>query len=571
MNTINNQQIPMGLSSGTIADFPFLTQDALTSLSDALSLKMGLAELRFCQNYYKNERLANPTVDELKITDRVFYDRSKQASAFLIASFMTNDKTVADTYADLMVRRKAVTPDYSAPCSVREMLDILPSYIKAASGNESPEARLFSGKNRILDAAAQRHRKVVSNGEESSDSVIGVKIKNDRASAPVAGDAIYAVLSSFNNTDGFNKQLEDFVSSAEALDAAKQIIALDGQCVITALAELNMGIRLNTMSYEARSASGFPFEHLTDSDRGVIITASKESAADMLIAAQEIGLRVILLGSLDSSNKITTTSTMGVKLSLNTGLLNALKFARPFGCEADGKENNTLPRESSIYVGINGKRYKFSGAAQGGKNAFVAGFNSVLYSYSLTIAGGESDIIGAGAYTLPLNEPTEKALGESVELILGAYRAQCEFGVCDYSPSIEYGESASLKFHTLSPTKSNIPAKICGKDTYIFYLEPIYLENGLPDFEDLKKMHGYIGKLINDGIILSIRPTGEDLIATLDKMSEDTCVEYLRRDELKSHVGGFIVETTQKIQGAFIAKTAPETLESTTESAHFSL
>ena len=561
----------MGLSSGTIADFPFLTQDALTSLCDALSLKMGLAELRFCQNYYQNERLGNPTADELKITDRVFFDRSNQANGLLIASFMTNDKTVADTYADLMARRKAVNPDYTAPCSIREMLDILPTYIKAASGNESPEVRLFAGKNRVVETAASRHRKVVSNGEESSDSVIGVKIKNDRTTAPVAGDAIYAILNSFNYSYNFDKQLEDFVASAEALSAAKQIIAIDGQCVITALAELNTGIRLNTMSYEARSASGFPFEHLTDSDRGVIITASKESAADMLIAAQEIGLRVILLGSLDNSKKISATSTLGVRLSLDTGLFNALKFARPFGCEADGNENLTPTKESSIYVGINGKHYKFSGASQGGKNAFMAGFNSVIYSYSLTIAGGESDIIGAGAYTLPLNNPTEKTLGESVELILGAYRAQCELGVCDYSPSIEYGESASLKFHTLSPTKSNIPAKICGKNSYIFYLEPIYLENGLPDFEDMKKMHRYIGKLINDGIILSIRPTGEDLIATLDKMSEDTCVEYLRRDELKAHVGGFIVETTQKIQGAYIAKTSTEALEVTSESSDFSV
>ena len=561
----------MGLSSGTIADFPFLTQDALTSLCDALSLKMGFAELRFCQNYYQNERLANPTVDELKITDRVFYDRCRQSSSLLIASFMTNDKTVADTYADLMARRKAVNPDYTAPCSVREMLDILPEYIKTASGNESPEVRLFSGKNRVIEAAASRHRKVVSNGEESSDSVIGVKIKNDRASTPMSGDAIYAVLENFNSTYDFDKKVDDFVSSAEALAAAKQIIAVDGQCVITALAELNNGIRLNTMSYEARSASGFPFEHLADSDRGVIIIAGKESAADMLIAAQEIGLRVILLGSLDNSKKISATSTSGVRLSLDTGLLNALKFSRPFGCEADGKENGTPTRESSIYVGINGKRYKFSGAAKDGETAFMAGFNSVLYSYSLTIAGGENDIIGAGAYTLPLNTPTEKTLGESVELILGAYRAQCELGICDYSPSIEYGESASLKFHTLSSTKSNVPAKICGKDSYIFYLEPIYLENRLPDFEDLKRMHGYIGKLINDGIIISIRPTGEDLIATLDKMSEDTCVEYLRRDELKAHVGGFIVETTQKIQGAFIAKTAPEALEHISESTDFSI
>ena len=571
MNTINNSHIPDGLSSETIANFAFLTPDSLTALCDALSLKMGLAELRFCQNHFKLEKRSDPTVDELKIIDRVFYDRSRKADSYLVASFMTDDKTVADTYADLMARRRAVNRDYNAPCSILEMLGVMPQYIKLSSGNKIPDVKLFSGKSRAIDALSQHYRKTISNGNGNTDAIIGVKAKNSLAVTPTAGDALYAVLKSFNDSLDFNKTLEDFVSSREVSNVAKRITALDDRCVITALSELNSGIKLNILPYESKSTGSSPFSHLADSDCGVIISASKGNAADMLISAQDMGLRVILLGVLDNSRKIDALSNSWGRLSLDLGLLNTLKFSRVLSCEADGAKRETTACESSIYVGINGNRYKFSGASYNSHDAFMSGFNSVLYSYSLTIAGGENDVIGAGAYTLPLNAPTKKSMGEALELILGAYRAQCELGICDFSPTVEIGERAELKFHTLSRANGNIPAKICEKDSYIFYLEPVYNENRLPDFDDLKKMHSYIGRLMNDGTVLSIRPTGEDLIATLDKMSQDTCVEYLGREDIKSHVGGFIVQTTQKIEGELIAKTVSKSLGGVAQNAEISV
>ena len=68
-------------------------------------------------------------------------------------------------------------------------------------------------------------------------------------------------------------------------------------------------------------------------------------------------------------------------------------------------------------------------------------------------------------------------------------------------------------------------------------------------------MYGYIGALIADGKVLSIRPTGESLLADLEEMSRDVVVEYIPHTPVTSHIGGFLVETASDIQGIPIAKT----------------
>ena len=94
-----------------------------------------------------------------------------------------------------------------------------------------------------------------------------------------------------------------------------------------------------------------------------------------------------------------------------------------------------------------------------------------------------------------------------------------------------------------------------GGGTHIYYLEPHYTEDGIPDFADLKKLLGYLEHLIADKKALSIRPTGKDLLDDLTSMSRDTVVSYQFAEPIPSRIGGFLVETTDAIQGLLIGKT----------------
>ena len=282
-------------------------------------------------------------------------------------------------------------------------------------------------------------------------------------------------------------------------------------------------------------------------------------SARSFLAAQLFGLRVIPIGYVAPTQSIDGISQAGEHLSLNIPFLRSLAFSRATGCEADGKACAPSISESSVYINLNRDRYRMNSASVKSENYYASGFNTVLYSYSLCIASGAEGVTASGVYTVPAGNPDEKALGGAVELILGAYRAECELEICDSSPSVEAGDEPSLSFHTLAKTTSGIPSKFVGKGTGIYYLEPLYREDRLPDFEDLKKMHCYIKSLIARGTVLSIHPTTDNIGETLEKMSECIRPEILL--DVKSRYGGFILETTENIQGSLIGKTPTEPVE----------
>lgn len=555
MNTQNNTRETNAFSTRTIVNFPFLTTESLTELIDTLGFKMGLPELRFCQNTFRNKRLNNPTINELKIIDRVFYDNSKRASASLVASFMTNDKKVADTYADLMARRKAIDPDYTAPCSVVDMLNILPKYLgRKTSGDIS----LFAGKDRNAELSACGFKKIAETGIADLDSAAGIKIKASAESSIANGNIVYAVLKSFNPYADFTNRLNTLLSCGEMHKSAKYTAVFDGESVITVLTRLGRGIKLNTLHYEGKDGCISPFEPLAEGDTGIITVFDKPESADMLLAAQLFGLRVIPLGYIATSESIDGIAQSGEHLVLSIPFLRSLAFSRPIGCEADGEKPDITDYNSSVYINVNKDRYRMNSAVCGGESYYMAGFNSVLYSYSLCVASGADSPVVASTYTLPLNTPTEKDLGKAVELVLGAYMAECEFELSDSAPKIEIGNTPSLSFHTLAKTSLGIPSRFVGKDTKIYYLEPQYSENRLPDFENLKQMHMYIKSLIARGVVLSIHPTTDDIDKTLAKMSDTVKPELISEQMPSSRYGGFIIESIENVQGQLIGRTPTE-------------
>ena len=553
MNNANYSNENNMFSTRTIVNFPLLTTESLTELIDTLGFKMGLPELRFCQNSYRNGKLNNPTINELKIIDRVFYDNYTRPEATLISSFMTNGKTTADTYADLMARRKAVTPDYTEPCSVAEMLDILPKYL---GKGQTGEITLFAGKQRNADISACGFKKIAETGTGSANCAAAVRLKSSDTSANLSnGNIAYAILASFNRIPNFKERLDAFLSTPEMMKQAKHTAVVDNKSVITVLASLGRGIKLDTLHFERKDGAISPFEPLAEADTGIITFFDKPESVDMLLTAQLFGLRVIPLGYLVATQSIDGISQIGEHLSLNIPFLRSLAFSRAAGCEADGKECNISNHESSAYINVNRDRYKLNSVMCGGKNYYMAGFNTALYAYSLCLATGIDDIQAAGVYSLPSDLHNEKTLGCVTELILGAYRAECEFEICDSTHKIEEGETPSFSLHTMTKTLTDAPSKFSGMNTKIYYLEPRYTESGLPDFDDIKKMHKYIRNLIVRGSVISIRPTTDNMNKSISAMSElikpTTVVSKLP----EAHYGGFIIETNENIEGLLIATT----------------
>ena len=546
-----------------------MSTEALNDLIATLGFKMGLAELRYCQNCYNSQKMNKPTINELKIIDRVFYDNSTKPASYLAASFMTNDKLVADTYADLMARRNAVKPDYSAPCSLPEMIEILPKFLNRKSNGE---LTLFGGKYRNAEISIGGYKKIAETGIDESDCAAGIKFKTTSVEPAVTtGNIIYAVLKSFNDSCGFENRLDAFLACNEMQKQSKKTVLVEDKSIVTALSELGFGVQLITTHFERKDGCVSPFEHFANADSGILTFFNKPESVDMLLTAQLFGLRVVPIGFVVPTGTIEGISQAGERLSLNLSFLRSLSFARAIGCEADGTTPETEYSGSSVYINVNQNRYKMNSATCGGQNYYMAGFNSVLYSYSLCIASGTDVSSSMGVYTLPLKSPDDKAMGVSAELVLGAYRAQCEFEIADEKPTVTVGEKAMLRFHTLTKTSANIPTRFVGKDTNIYYLEPLYQQNGLPDFDDIRKLHGFIKNLVSKGNVLSIRPTTDDIDGVLEQMSGSVKPIRVHLGRLTSRVGGFIVESKDDLPGILVAKTPANELDQPLQSTAFNI
>ena len=546
-----NNQISSGesniFSTRTLVNFPLLTSESLISLIDGLNFKMGLPELRFCQNYFRNERLDNPTIHELKIIDRVYFDHSTSPKHPVISSFLTNDQLVADTYADLMARRRAVDPEYTSPCSLEDLLNILPEFFE--NEDTLAQIKLFAGGLSNIDAASERRRSISTVGK--CVAAIPLRVTHPRDTLE-AGDTIYAVLSRFNKCDwsgkSFGEKLTELVQAPETSSFFKKLVTVKCESVITALSGLELGTLLNTHSFENLDGCVSPFEPLGEEDFGVLAIFNKTQAADMLIKAQELGLRVINLGQLTKEKKIEGVSAAGEKLSLDMGLLKAIAFSRPYRCEADGNKAHISDSFNSVYINLGGKRYRMNSATCGGENYFMAGYNSVLTAYALSVSSGADETIGAGVYTLPLIHLDEKALGTALEIILGAYRAQCDLGIADTCPKLEFGAAPPyFCFHTLAEAPLGLPTKAYLPQTRIFYVEPTRRESGLPDIENLNALFSYVKRLAAEDKITAIYPTSDDLDSDLDKMLDGVNGAKKDFDEsIHAHHGGFLLATANE-------------------------
>ena len=540
---MNNQSAQPGngvFSTRTLVNFPHLSEESVSLLIETLGFKMGLTELRFCQNYFKSTKAENPTIHELKIIDRAFFDNAQNPKSRAIASFSTNDKLVADTYADLMAKRRSVNPDYSAPCSLNEILAILPAFYKGTQKQGLSGIRLFSGQYRKLKAAAALYKTIA----ESEDCSAAIALKMPTAKNRIeVGDTLYAVLKSFNDSDDFESRLLSLLQSSEMVASAKETFILENVGVCTALSEFNFGVKLNVKSFEGKDGCVSPFEHFAESDFGSISVLNKSKAADMLITAQNLGLRVVELGQLSNNELIQGVSRSGESLSINQKLLRSVAFSTIVSAEADEEAPNIAEKVESLYIAVDGKRNRMNSVVCSGENYFMAGFNTVVHAYALCAVSGATEIIGNGVYTLPLKNPTAKDIGRSLELILGAYKAQQELGIYDVCPKIIIGDSPSLSFHALSDAPLAPPSKTALAGSSIRYCEPTKNENGLPDVKNIKKMYEYMNRLTQELKISAILPSTADINASLDRIIDSpTAVRHIPNG-LKSNYGCVLFST----------------------------
>ncbi|MBE6582913.1 MAG: phosphoribosylformylglycinamidine synthase, partial [Ruminococcaceae bacterium] len=109
----------------TVNGFISLDEKGLSDLLDTLGLAMDLDDLKFLQNYFKNEERRDPTITEIRVVDTYWSDHCRHTTfSTHIDNVKISDKTVAEAYERYLNARIEVYGEEKAAKRPQTLMDI---------------------------------------------------------------------------------------------------------------------------------------------------------------------------------------------------------------------------------------------------------------------------------------------------------------------------------------------------------------------------------------------------------------------------------------------------------------
>ncbi|MBO5306164.1 MAG: hypothetical protein J6B12_05320 [Clostridia bacterium] len=554
---MNNEAMPR---MPKIADFPYLQASLLERFSAVYLPDMGTAELKCCQHYYQRHQRTPKTADELAFLNGLVAQHFRDPSAVLISETKTEDRFLAETFADLMNKRAAVNPDYKMPCSFAEIPQIAQKYLDSCKKSPSVVDTLIFDciDHHMLSLTAKKAIPSLLYGDKENGISGGERISHAlvKHASLSAGDKLYAFLKSTDPTENFEEKLLTLASRSEVITSAKRLCPISRRGLLCELAELGRGfdVALSRLYGEDASAT-----RLLDGDVGLLLVIEDTKASGMLMEALDLGLRPRLVGELRGDNQILLKRNESDEYRFSLHLLETLSFSRAYHTNMQpAKTNKDALSVSECRTKTVGKNNVFLAHVKGDSSRHAALYAS-LYAVSALVARGASlrDVRLAHRFGLPLTSLSPETLGEGLALLLGLYRASMELELHTVNSNVtETDENAFFDLYALSQRPENAyPDRLTHTGSRVYLLQPLYDEAGNPDFEDYKNMLEYVGKLQKNGHVLSARAVVGDVIPALERMSDNLLVEYLPDEPLEAKAGSILIETRADIQGTHLATT----------------
>ena len=109
----------------TVDGFTSLDENGLNSLLDKLGLAMDLDDLKFLQNYFKNEEKRDPTITEIRVVDTYWSDHCRHTTfSTHIDNVKIDDSAVAEAYQRYLDSRIEVYGEEKASRRPQTLMDI---------------------------------------------------------------------------------------------------------------------------------------------------------------------------------------------------------------------------------------------------------------------------------------------------------------------------------------------------------------------------------------------------------------------------------------------------------------
>ncbi len=521
----------------TIHQFRYYTEEQAKVLKEGLGLKMPPQTIAFCIQYYRDSADRDPYADELLMLDQLNAALENEIDSIAPTDLYTGDSFVAETYADIMAKRRVIDPHSPHPCTLSEALKMASIHLFSAGRNALP----YRGTAFIPE---NMHDYPLSPGEDcisAPDAAYRLRILPTLGEKGQSGDLLVLLSPRLGQTQlQFQAVCESVLSKQEWSPAIRSVTNVHPAGLLRTLLEMHNGLCIALTAFSPLQTA-LPMTVMTDHYSGCrILRIDRYARESLLPMIRDMGITVSLFGEVLSENMYYFLRDQG-SVEIDPAFLRSLfhykavKVTLPREKECAPIAHRTVTPLNCRYLASYGNAASAEVTLKNGILASAASsdlrtspMRTALYTTMapiLTLAAQGIPICDQSlsiGVELPQNISEAQNVAAALSCILGIYRAQMELAIPAQAIAVRAAKTATVpKLTAFSTAKGEkaLPTKLTKENSKIYCLTPdIRVDH--PDFASLRRLIGSVAALSRDGEILSARVlVGESITTGLSKMS----------------------------------------------------
>lgn len=516
---------------GKILKFRSYDTAMLERMKKDLALSAPLPFWQHCKKYYGGRAGRDPYVEELKLLDLLFSSLQNEPRLIAIHKLYTNDKAVAETYADMMQKRKELTAATS-PVTLGELLNLANAYL------------LRAGKHSSIPVA-------ISEEEDQGLRLIAA------APLPKCENDVFVLLRPDLKQE---ENTADPNSLLEGLALTSHIKHLQGLFAIGVLPSLLRECNAFRISLDAICTEQTPSfaSFLTRSFRkGYLARISPNHLAEVSSAAENQGYSATVIAQADTGGSMTLLYHKKELFSLDTSFLKTMFTQQRVTAKLQNEGDGTLLSEEALPKEQDAIRLHAFCCNQTRVAPRDAFFTNTLYTALLAVI---RQCLCGSDYTeqrlcTELRIPkklNEQVCGNILSIVIALYRLQAELGILSAQPRTVVDRDLSTPSLSVLACGDGapLPTTVQDRGHRTFTLRVDADACGFPDFEALRALLTRLKDLRRGGTLVSAR-------AEISKDTSSPIQIFLESNE--------VVEQVDSTDSALLESENPENFSEETK------
>ncbi len=569
-----------------IKRFASLSNEELFALCKSLGLSLSPDAMRICRAYYASLGGGrHPSLELLKIFE-VFERHTPPMCTARISDVFSEDREVMTSLYDLYSKAKCVKVYRGTQLTLGALLSVSEKYydrigIKAPGILSCKEdgVSIIDHSGKPLLSFSVKPREKLEYGYVSESEEAGTSSKPQT----IPPNTVFVLIqSSEMSKEDYDNAIAHFTSLSE-LDGLAKPMRFTEKGIIDTLLPSCSGFFVDISRLPLDIEAGKELSALTrDISHETIFAVNVRHTKKLTELATTCGLKAIPFGKTTVNRNITfregghtfILKNPFLQKDLNT---HSLKI----------KKEKLIPTSYSKGLTVSGEALTDGHRLSSGtyisarltndtENCFATGMNIVIDTlFSLLARGADRKKSGMTlrlGIALDSKEMAEEKLARVLSNLLGAYRASIELCLPDTASAIELNKSGEPSLFCSTYTES-IDSPVA--DNFQGYGNSVYLisfkrrqgtqPDGMPDFENMRRMCDYLYSMISSGKISSARAFNGRLSDALEAMEHDDLMLVDKNIPENFMSQGFIVESAYELAATRIGKVGTPTQNNNTE------